>query len=39
MQKQSLYTGVVVMDSHIENSKNNNCEFSCRARRRCDDVL
>jgi len=36
-KKQSLYTSV--MDSRIENSKNWNCEFTCGARRRCDDVL
>jgi len=35
--KKSLYTSV--MDSRIKNSKNWNCEFSCGARRRCDDVL
>ena len=29
--KNSLYTSVI--DSHIENSKNRNCEFSCRAHR------
>jgi len=34
---QSLYRSVI--DSHIENSKNWNCEFSCAALRRCDDVL
>ena len=37
VKKQSLYTSDI--DSHIENSKNQNCEFSCRARLRCDDVL
>ena len=37
VKKQSLYTSVI--DSHIENSKNWNCEFSCGALRRCDDVL
>jgi len=31
------YTSVI--DSHIENNKNWNCEFSCRALRRCDGVL
>ena len=35
--KNSLYTSVI--DSHIENSKNWICEFSCGALRRCDDVL
>ena len=37
VKKQSLYTSVI--DSHIENSKKWNCEFSCGACRRCDDVL
>jgi len=36
-KKQSLYTSVI--DSHIENNKNWNGEFSCGARRRCDDVF
>jgi len=31
MLKQSLYKSVI--DSHIENSENWNCEFSCRAHR------
>ena len=37
VKKQSLYTSFI--DSHIENSKNWNCEFSCGAGRRCDGVL
>jgi len=35
VKKQSLYTSVI--DSHIENSKNWNSEFSCGVRRQCDD--
>ena len=35
--KNSLYTSVI--DSHIENSKNWNCKFSCGARRSCENVL
>jgi len=37
-EKQRLYTSVT--DSHMENSKIWNWDFSCRALRpRCDDVL
>jgi len=36
-KKQSLYTSVI--DRHIENSKNWNCEFSCGARRHSAEVL
>jgi len=36
-KKQSLYTSVI--DSLIENSKNWNCEFSCRAHRHNAEVL
>jgi len=37
VKKQSLYTSVI--DSHIENSKNWNCEFSCRAHHHNAEVL
>jgi len=33
VKKQSLHVYTSVIDSHIENSKNWNCEFSFRAHR------
>jgi len=35
--KKCVYTSVI--DSHIKNNKNWNCEFICGALRRCDDML
>ena len=39
MQKNKGYIHARIIDSHIENSKKWNCEFSCRAHRHNAEVL